>query len=59
MSEYECKNRAWSRAIGVYDEIRRVIPDRDDERCARAEAQIRYCEGQIREANAKEKGARR
>ena len=59
LAEYECKNRAWSRAIGVYDEIRRVIPDRDDERCARAEAQIRYCEGQIREANAKEKGARR
>lgn len=59
LAEYECKNRAWSRAIEVYDEIRRVIPDKDDERCARAEAQIRYCEGQVREANAKEKGARR
>lgn len=57
-AEFSCNIRAWSQAREAYGEIRELIPDKDDVRGARAEAQILYCDKQISDARASEKGKR-
>ena len=54
-AEQSCQIGAWSDALEAYREICALIPDTTDERGAKAEEQILYCERQMSEANKKGK----